>query len=381
MRTFTWFRVTSRDIKLLRVRVKKITETMKNNVIKWLYSVPKRKKAYILLLILIQVLHGASGVLYALLLRNIVDSAVAKDTNTFVWNVCLIILLVIAQLSMRAVIRFLNELSRSSLENIFKERLMKNLLNKSFAAVDAVHSGEWLNRLTNDTAVVANGYTEIIPGIAGMAVKMISAVIMIIILQPWFTWIILPGGIVMVILTYAFRKVLKRLHKNVQEKDGSLRIFLQETLGNMMMIRSFAAEQQTEQEMTDKAKEHKTARMRKNRFSNFCNIGFGTAIQGMYLFGVTWCGWGILMGTITLGTLTAVTQLISQIQSPFANITSYLPRFYAMTASAERLMEIEGFDEENTEPPLLLEEVQELYDSSLQEIGLKNVSFTYYPPS
>ena len=121
--------MTSRDIKLLRVRVKKITETMKNNVIKWLYSVPKRKKAYILLLILIQVLHGASGVLYALLLRNIVDSAVAKDTNTFVWNVCLIILLVIAQLSMRAVIRFLNELSRSSLENIFKERLMKNLLN------------------------------------------------------------------------------------------------------------------------------------------------------------------------------------------------------------------------------------------------------------
>ncbi len=354
---------------------------MKNNTLRWLFSVPGRKKVYILLLILVQVLHGASGVLYALLLRNIVDSAVGKDTDIFVLNVCLVILLVIAQLSMRAVIRFLNELSRSSLENIFKERLMKHLLKKNFAVVDAVHSGEWLNRLTNDTVVVANGYTEIIPGIAGMAVKMISAVIMIIILQPWFTWIILPGGIVMVILTYAFRKVLKRLHKNVQEKDGSLRIFLQETLGNMMMIRSFAAEQQTEKEMTDKAKEHKAARMRKNRFSNFCNIGFGTAIQGMYLFGVIWCGWGILMGTITLGTLTAVTQLISQIQSPFANITGYLPRFYAMTASAERLMEIESFEEENTEPPFPLEEVRSLYQNSLQEIGLKNISYTYYPPS
>ena len=353
----------------------------KDKTLHWLFLVPGRKKVYILFLILLQVLNGASGVLYALLLRNIVDSAVGKDTNAFVLNVCLVLLLVIAQLSMRAVIRFLNELSRASLENIFKERLMKHLLNKNFVTVDAVHSGEWLNRLTNDTVVVANGYTEIIPGIAGMAVKMISAVIMIIILQPWFTWIILPGGTVMVILTYAFRKVLKRLHKNVQEKDGSLRIFLQETLGNMMMIRSFAAEQQTEQEMTDKTKEHKAARMRKNRFSNFCNIGFGTAIQGMYLFGVCWCGWGILTETITLGTLTAVTQLISQIQSPFANITGYLPRFYAMTASAERLMEIESFEEENTEPPLPLEEVKGFYRDSLQEIGLKNVSFTYYPPS
>ena len=354
---------------------------MKNNTLKWLFSVAGRKKGYILLLILVQILHGASGVLYALLLRNIVDSAVEKNTDIFVLNVSLVILLVIAQLSMRAVIRFLNELSRASLENTLKERMMKHLLNKNFAAVDAVHSGEWLNRLTNDTVVVANGYAEILPGVAGMTVKMISAVIMIILLQPWFAWIMLPGGVVMVILTYAFRKVLKRLHKNVQEKDGSLRIFLQETLGNMMMIRSFAAEQQTEKEMIVKTKEHKAARMRKNRFSNFCNIGFGTAIQGMYLFGICWCGWGILMGTITLGTLTAVTQLISQIQSPFANITGYLPKFYAMTASAERLMEIESFDEETTEPPLASDEVAAFYRDDLQEIGLKNVRFTYYPPS
>ena len=108
---------------------------MKNNTLKWLFSVAGRKKGYILLLILVQILHGASGVLYALLLRNIVDSAVEKNTDIFVLNVSLVILLVIAQLSMRAVIRFLNELSRASLENTFKERLMKHLLNKNFANV------------------------------------------------------------------------------------------------------------------------------------------------------------------------------------------------------------------------------------------------------
>ena len=356
-------------------------KSINKNAIKWIYKVAGTKKAYILILIFIQMIHGASGVLYALLLRNIVDSAVGKDINGFTVNVILVILLVIAQLAMRAALRYLDELSRSSLENIFKQRLMHNLMTKNFAAVDAVHSGEWLNRLTNDTVVVANGCTDIIPGISGMSVKMISAVIMIIILQPWFTWIILPGGAVMVALTYAFRKIPKKLHKNVQEKDGALRIFLQETLGNMMMIRSFAAEEQTEHEMKDKAGAHKSARMRKNRFSNFCNIGFGTAIHGMYLFGVCWCGWGILTGVITLGTLTAVTQLISQIQSPFANITGYLPRFYAMTASAERLMEIEYFEEEETEPALPLDEINNLYNDKLLEIGLSDVCFTYYPPS
>ena len=356
-------------------------EKTDKNTLRWLWKVPGGKKIHILLLIIVQMLHGGSGVLYALFLRNIVDSAVAGKKDEFVLNVVLITALVAAQLAMRAVIRYLNELSKATLENIFKQRLMGNLLKKDYSTVEAVHSGEWLNRLTNDTVVVAGGYTEIIPGISGMAVKMISAVIMIILLQPWFTWIILPGGAAMVVLTYAFRKILKRLHKDVQEKDGALRIFLQEALGNMMMIRSFAAEESTEQDAAEKAKAHKKARMRKNRFSNFCNIGFGIAFQGMYLFGVVWCGWGIMTGSITLGTLTAITQLITQIQSPFANITSYLPKFYAMTASAERLMEIEDFSEENAGSVMQTDDIRELYDKKMQEIGLSDVSFTYYPPS
>ena len=76
--------------------------------------------------------------------------------------------------------------------------------------------------------------------------------------------------------------------------------------------------------------DHQAARMRRNRFSSLANIGFGAAMSGMYLLGIGWCGYGILMGTISFGTLTAITQLISQIQTPFVNITGYLPRYYAM---------------------------------------------------
>lgn len=90
------------------------------------------------------------------------------------------------------------------------------------------------------------------------------------------------------------------------------------------------------------------------------------------------CGYGILTDAITFGTLTAITQLISQIQSPFANITGYLPKFYAMTASAERLMEIEQFEDEGAQP-LPLDEVKVYYAERLKSIGLKNARFTYFP--
>lgn len=351
---------------------------MKNTALRWLWDVPGKKKINILALTLLQALHGASGVLYALLLREIVDAATGHDVNSFWKFLAFLMGLVLVQLTLRAVIRWLTELSKSTLENSFKGRLMETLLHRDFLRVSAVHSGEWLNRLTNDTKVVADACVDILPGLAGMVVKLISALVMILVLEPRFAAILIPGGAVLVLFTWLFRRKLKTLHKRIQEADGRLRVFFQERIGSLLMIRSFAAEEQTQRETEKKMGEHQMARMRRNRFSNLANIGFGAAMSGMYLLGVGWCGYGILMGTVSFGTLTAITQLITQIQTPFANITGYLPRYYAMLASAERLMEAEAFsaDAEDAKP---LDELTDFYENELASIGLEDASFTYYP--
>ena len=237
-----------------------------------------------------------------------------------------------------------------------------------------------MKRLTNDAVVVANGYVEIIPGLAEMVVKLISACIMIIALEPRFAALLLPGGLLLVLFSTLFRRVMKRLHRNVQEADGKVRIFLRERISGLLIICSFAAEKQALKDLDEKMESHKAARMRKSRFSNLCNIGFGTFMNGMYLLGVGWCGYGILTGTVSFGTLTAITQLISQIQSPFANITVYLPRYYAMLASSERLKEAENFPE-NREEAMPLSEMKAFYRDNLKAFGLRDASFAYFPAS
>lgn len=124
-----------------------------------------------------------------------------------------------------------------------------------------------MNRLTSDTVVVADGLAQIIPGVAGMLVKMVGALVMILILEPGFGYILIPGGILLIILTYGCRKVLKRLHKRVQESDGNLRIFLQESLGSMLVVRAFVKEEQTLNSVSERMEVHKKARMEKNHFS------------------------------------------------------------------------------------------------------------------
>lgn len=353
---------------------------MKKSAQKWLYSVPGRKKWHIVWLALAQMLLGGSGVLYALLLRGVVDSAVGKDAAGFWRYLMLIIALSAFQLALHAILRWLTELSKASIENVFKGRLFQTLLEKDYLRVNAIHSGEWMNRLTNDTVVVTNGYVDILPGLLGMTVKLISALAMIIAIEPRFATILIPGGVILALTTMLFRKIMKKLHKDVQSADGKVRIFLQERIASLLMLRSFAAESQTQAGAEDKMRAHKAARMRRNRFSNLCNIGFGVTMTGMYLLGVGWCGYGILIGTVTFGTLTAIMQLVSQVQGPMANITGFLPRYYAMLASAERLMEAERFDSYD-EPAKPLTEITGFYENELSSIGLRSIDFTYYPVS
>lgn len=348
------------------------------SVLKWLWAVPGGKKAYIFFLVAVQGLYGATGVLYALLLRNVVDAAAGRDGAGFRHGILMIVLLVIGQLALLAVMRRLSELSRATFENLFRARLMRTLLRKDYLRVSALHSGSWLNRLTSDAMVVANNAVDIIPGLAGMAVKLISALAMIIALEGRFAAILIPFGLLTIFVTWLFRKALKRLHRNIQEADGQARIFMQERIGSLLMVHSFAAEDRTLEETERKLESHKAARMRRNRFSNLCNIGFGAAMNAMYLLGVGWCGYGILQGTVSFGTLTAVTQLIAQIQAPFLNISGYLPRWYAMLASAERLMEAESFPDE-TEQALSPAEVSSLYENGLSAFGLRDAGFVYYP--
>lgn len=237
-----------------------------------------------------------------------------------------------------------------------------------------------MNRLTSDTVVVTNGIIDILPGLAGLMTRLVGALAAIFMLEPMFTYLLVPGGVLAIFLTYGFRKILKRLHKRIQEMDGNVRVFLQERLGSLMIVRTFAVERETMKAAAERMRQHRKARIRRNLFSNLCSTGFEAAADGLYLFGVGYCGYGILQGTISYGTMMAVLKLIGQIQYPFANLTGYLPKYYAMLASAERLMEAEGYEEDCLGEPVSPQEIQRVYREELRSIGLRGAAFTYHPP-
>lgn len=350
---------------------------MNTSAFAWLRKQLHPQRNRIAILLLLHILLGGSSVLYALLLKRVIDAATNGCDTRLAGCFIGLIALTAGQIALRAAERHTAERARSECENRLKAGLFGHLLEKDYAAVTAVHSGEWMNRLTSDTVVAANGYTEILPNAGGMLVKLVGALVLLLLLEHRFVPILLIGGVLMILLTYLFRKVLKRLHKTVQEKDGAVRTYLQEILGSMLVVRSFSAKEQSAYQAQLRMDTHQNARMQRNRFSNLCNIGFGSAMQGMYLLGIGYCASGILNDTVSYGTLIAVMQLVAQIQSPLANITGYFPRFYAMLASAERLMEAENYADDGSSGAKTHDEINRFYRDEFSAIAVKIDEFSY----
>lgn len=351
-----------------------------NATARWLLKAVRGQGRFVVGLTAVQVALSLAGVVYSLLFRELVDNAVAGNGAGFAAAVGVVAAVTLLRLALTALNRYLDELTRSGVENALKNRLFSMLLRKDYAAVTGVHSGEWMNRLTSDTVVVANGVAQIVPNVVGMAVKIVGALAAVIILQPLFGMMILPAGLLLLLVTRVFRPLLKRLHTKIQESDGVLRVFLQERLDNLLIVTTFSQETRSGELACERMDAHREARLRRNRLLILSHFGFGLAIHGMYLLGAGICGWGIIQGTVTFGTMTAVLQLISQLQDPFSGFSGYLSQWYSMTASAERLMEAERFDDDRKETPLADDACLSLYNSNFRGLRAEALCFAYDDP-
>lgn len=346
-------------------------------ILRWLIGSAKGKKRYVAILVVINAVSAAINILSALLLAGIVDSAVAKDWDAFRFYCIMEIVKVFVQVALGILRQYLDEYTRSSIENSLKRRLFRNILTGDYATVTATHSGEWMTRLTSDVAIVANGMTGILPGLVGMLVRLMLSLALVVSISPVFGSCLILGGGIVILFTWGLRRAMKRLHKQLQEADSRLRVFLTERLGSMMILRAFEQEDAAVKQGIEFMNAHKAARMKKNHITNLFHSGFSFMVNCVYVGGAILCGYGILVGTMSYGSFTAMLQLIAKVQGPIGEISSFFPQYSAMLASAERLMEAEVGEFEAKKAAV--EDMEAYYHNSFRAIGLRYAGFTYLP--
>ena len=345
--------------------------------LKWICSVAGPGGKWVVLLTLVRIAQGGLAIFYAYALRNVVNCATAGDRPGFLPALSQFIGLVVASVILQALGRYLHDKAHATLEKAFRLRSFSQLLQRSYAKVSAVHTGDWMNRITSDVTAIIAGILRVLPEFCGMLVRLLGAFFALMTIVPQVALLLLPAGVIMIGLSYLLRGRLKRYHRELQRTDGASRSFLQERLGSLPVIHSFTQEAATARQAGEQLDGLVTARMKRSHFSNLSNTALTFAMVTAQVIGIGVCCAGILEGTVSYGTMSAVMYLINLLGTPFAQLSGSLSQYYAMIASSERLMEIESFPADHTQPPMPLEQILPYYNEEFSGFGLDNACFSY----
>lgn len=313
---------------------------------KWIWQFAKAELPKMVLLIFGNALSSVCAVSLALFAKQIIDAAQFGDREQLWRSAAALLCVVVLQLFLRVLNNSLAVRVSGRLEMRCKRELFSAILKKDYSAVTAHHSGDLMTRLTADVTVVCDSVTTLLPSAVSMITRLLFAFVVIVSLDARFALLLAVVGVTLFLAARLFRGKIKKLHKHMQETDGRLRAFLQESIESLLAVQVFGVQEKVTQQADARQAENYDAKLQKNRWSIFANTGFSAAFSFGFLLTLVWCGARLLAGSITFGTLTALLQLVNQVQVPLSGLSGLFPTYYAMLASAERIMEIEALPDD-----------------------------------
>ncbi len=347
----------------------------KKSALSWIIQSSRPQYINIFILVIVYGVNAFIGVYNTEFARQLVDAAVKGNSVDEVIQYALLYLgITVIQIVTLIMARNHGFKVSAKLDMSIKSKLFHSMLLKEYSDISKYHSGELMNRLTNDVNVVTSAVVSIVPNVVFYIVKLIGIIYILVRIDISFALIFIIGGVALFFFSSLFKPLTKRLHKDVQAKDGLVRSFMQEGLESMLMIKTFDAQDKMRDSALDLQESSYKAQRKRNIYSILTGTSMTAVFSLAFVWGLSWGAYMLFLGKISYGVLMQITSLIGQIRSPIQGMSNIFPNYFNALASAERIMEIEDIPDEpaiNTNA-----DIDEIYEH-MQKIRFDNISFAF----
>lgn len=339
----------------------------------WLIKNTKNSIPRISVLLLLRIIGTSVGVLFALVTKNVVNTAIAHDNRGFITAVFLLLAIIVVEVFANSVASHLQEKTTYLMDRDLKRKVFSDILNSDYEAVSQYHSGDLLHRLNSDIGNIITSVLSISTSVISLIVSLIITAIALFAMEPLFTLWILPISVILSAVTILCERDLKKIHKAVSQSTGNLSGFLHEAIMKLLIVQGLDIADEIVKKsdiLFEKRIQHQ-----KKRKDIQVMMSVGSSVFGYTggFISLVWCAFKLLNGEMDYGTLLAITALVGQLRGPLLALPTVIPKFAVLTASVERILEIEEIKKENKEP---IENLQDKY-VSIQCIHAENLGFSY----
>ena len=338
--------------------------------IKWILS---HAKAVIPFLIFTTVISSASSLISVyntLVSKSLIDSAIGGNTSEVIKYLIIMISITLGMMLLSPITSLLSTHASTKLNQSIQKKIFEHIEYSNWLEQSKFHSVSLLTRITSDVATISSTLLSTIPSIISILVTLLASFSTLIYLAPSIAIIAVFIGPFLVLVSRYFSKKLKDLYKKAQEEDVKYRAFIQESVQNIMIVKTFCMEKINMNRLVQIQDNKYKIAMKNTKLSSMTGLAMSLCSNLAYFTIFCWGALNISTGVTTYGTFTAMLQLYSKVQYPFSSLAAMFPGLISTIAAAERLMELEAI-------PLEKSSETEIIDFTNPEIAFKNVSFEY----
>lgn len=321
----------------------------------------------IILICILRVVMVFSSLAMTLVTKELIDAAVSAKADMLWQFGAALLLLMLAEIAISYISSLVRVHASAKMQHGLQGTLIRDILTKEYASLKGYHSGELVNRVFSDAAVIRSGVLSILPSILGTLVSFIGAAAILIALDWRFVLLLTVAGVIGTVIVLLFRKPMKERHTRMQKAEDKLHAVIQETFGNIRLIKASLSEGRVMRQIENRQETMEKEQIRQGKFSAIMNNSMGVMFDFSWLFCMLWGCAAIFRGELTYGSLAAMIQLIGRIQGPIASAVDIAAEVYGVTASAERLMALTDLPSETTGETL----------KDFDEINVDHVTFRY----
>lgn len=313
------------------------------------------------------------GLVMPLVVRNIVDVVfVKRDLALLNGFTALLALVFLAQAFFSFVNRYYTSFIGERVVADLREQLYNHLLSLSLRFYADRRTGELVSRVTNDVTTLQAAVTDNLVTLLQQSLTLMGGVILLFWLDWRLTSVIL-GGIPIVTLTMVFlgRKI-RRAAAEVQDRLAEAAAVVDETIGNVRIVKSFAREVYEIARFRAKVEETFIAAIRRVKIS----ATLGPFIGFMAFISITitlWFGgYEVIQGYLSPGGLVAFLIYTLLVAGPIAAFSGLYSQFQAALGATEHIFELLDLQSELADAPKAY-----LLPTIIGRVAFENVSFEY----
>ena len=251
-----------------------------------------------------------------------------------------------------------------------RERMWLHLLRLRVGYFDQHASGQTVSRVVNDTGIVRNLITDHFPNFVTGIITIIGAVAILLVLDWKMTLIMMLAVPLTIAIMIPLGRKMAKISRSLQDETAVFTGDVQQTLGEIRLMKSSTAEQVEEQRGLSGVQKLYGLGMREARVYALIGPLMYLVVMVVIVMIIGYGGIRVSEGSMSTGSLVAFLLYLFQIVVPLATFARFFTELQKARGATERIIDI-------LELPLEEQERGKDMDISGKTLRLENVSFAY----